>query len=67
MDYEDIAELYEGAPWSGTGGGSIAPREKKRKHKAKPTTVGKIHVGGNAWGTTDKQCPKGCSKKCCVV
>ena len=61
MDYETIAEEYEGFGGGGSGSGS-----KKRKRKAVPTQVGKVRVGGTAWGATEKACPKGCLKKCCA-
>jgi len=62
MDYETIAEEYEGFSGGGGGGGG----SKKRKRKAVPTQVGKVRVGGTAWGATQKMCPKGCLKKCCA-
>lgn len=66
--YDDLAEAWEegglgfrGAAGAGGGGGGA-----KKKKKAPPTTVGRQRVGGTqAWGTTDKACPKGCAKKCC--
>ena len=64
MDYETIAEEYEGYSY-GSGSGS-AGGSKKRKRKAVPTQVGKVRVGGSAWGAAEKVCPKGCLKKCCA-
>ena len=60
--YDDLAEEWEarGSRGGGGGGGSAS------KKKALPTTVGRQRVGGtHTWGTTDKVCPKGCTKKCC--
>lgn len=62
--YDDLAEQYEAAPYSGGAGGGGAA---KKKYKAKPTTVGRARIGGTqAWGTTEKRCPASCTKKCCV-
>jgi hypothetical protein len=56
--YDDLAEAWDQRGSYGGGGGS--------KKKAKPTTVGKKRVGGaQAWGSSDKVCPKTCAKKCC--
>lgn len=65
-DYEDdLAEAYEGGYIGGSGSGGGAA--KKKKYKTKPTTTGKMRIGGaQAWGTTDATCRKGCLKKCCV-
>ncbi len=59
--YDDLAEAWgeRGSYGNGGGGGGS-------KKKAKPTTVGKKRVGGaQAWGSSDKICPKTCAKKCC--
>lgn len=73
MDYETIAEEYEGFGGGfgggfsgGFSGGGSGSGSKKRKRKAVPTQVGKVRVGGTAWGATQKMCPKGCLKKCCA-
>ena len=56
--YDDLAEAWDQRGSYGGGGGA--------KKKAKPTTVGKKRVGGaQAWGSSDKVCPKTCAKKCC--
>ena len=61
--YDDLAEEWEARGSRGGGGGGGAASKKK---KAPPTTVGRQRVGGtHTWGTTDKVCPKGCTKKCC--
>ena len=67
-DYDDeyynaLAEDWEGYGGKGAGGGGGA---KKIKKKAKPTTLGKQRIGGCAWIGEEKQCPKGCTKKCCT-
>jgi len=60
-DYEDdLAENWEGVGRGAVGGGG-------KKYKAKPTHVGRVRVGGNAWGGAEKACPKNCAKKCCKV
>ena len=60
-DYvEDLAEAYESGASHGSGGGRTRP-----KKRARATTVGTKHEGGNAWGSTHKLCPKSCIKKCC--
>jgi hypothetical protein len=60
--YEDLAEEWEARGSRGGGGGGAASKKKK----APPTTVGRQRVGGtHAWGTTEKVCSKGCTKKCC--
>ena len=58
--YDDMAEA-----WEGTGRGSGGGGAKKIKAKARPSQVGRVRVGGNAWGTTEKKCAKGCAMKCC--
>ena len=67
--YDDLAEAWEegGLGFRGTGAGTGAGGgAKKKKKKASPTTVGRQRVGGTqAWGTTEKACAKGCTKKCC--
>ena len=59
-DYEDdVAEAWEGSFMGGGGGGG-------KKYKAKPSHVGRVRVGGNAWGSgSESACPKNCLKKCC--
>ena len=58
-DYEDdLAENWEGQARAAGGGGG-------KKYKAKPTHVGRVRAGGNAWGGAEKACPKNCAKKCC--
>ena len=60
-DYEDdLAENWEGQGRGAVGGGG-------KKYKAKPTHVGRVRAGGNAWGGAEKACPKNCAKKCCKV
>jgi len=57
--YDDLAELWDERGSYGGGGGGA-------KKKAKPTTVGKRRIGSaQAWGSSDKVCPKTCAKKCC--
>ena len=62
--YDDLAEAWgerSGSSYGNGGGGGGGS-----KKKAKPTTVGKKRVGGaQAWGSSDKVCPKTCTKKCC--
>ena len=61
-DYEDdVAEAWEGSFLGGGGGGGGG-----KKYKAKPSNVGRVRVGGNAWSSgSDTACPKNCLKKCC--
>ena len=61
---ENLAEAYESGGSRLSGAGGSRPKAKKR---AKPTTVGIRHEGGRAWGTTEKRCAKGCSKRCCSM
>jgi len=62
--YDDLAEVWDERSGSGSGyGGGGGGGAKK---KAKPTTVGKRRIGSvQAWGSSDKVCPKTCAKKCC--
>ena len=58
-----MAEEWEGYGGKGGGGGGA----KKIKKKAQPTTVGKQRIGGCGSIGEEKQCPKGCTKKCCAA
>jgi hypothetical protein len=63
--YDDLAEQWDGGGFAGRGSGG-GGGAKKIKKKAQPTTIGKQRVGGTqAWGSSEKTCPKSCTMKCC--